>query len=345
MIDAATMRSQRSLLVRLLAALGFIGLVAYVLSRGIVRTLRELVRAAHAIAQGRLEERVPVRGRDEFAELGLAFNDMAAQLQARAAELEDERRRLREATLRMGETLAATHDPDQLQKVIVEAAVETTGASGATLVLEGGEPIRLGDPRDEDDRIELPLTAGASSFGTLILHGKAFDGETRETAVALAGQAVVALENARLHRIVERQALVDGLTGLDNRRHVEEELQAEIARAERFDGPLALVLADLDNFKSLNDATAIRSATPSCASSPRRCASACARSTTRAAGAARSSRSSCRAPTSRARRTSPSASARRSRRGSCSPRRGSACRSRRASASRRSRRPATTSGS
>ena len=50
------------------------------------------------------------------------------------------------------------------------------------------------------------------------------------TAVSLASHAVVALENAGLHRIVERQALVDGLTGLANRRQCEETLTDELAR-------------------------------------------------------------------------------------------------------------------
>jgi diguanylate cyclase (GGDEF)-like protein len=64
---------------------------------------------------------------------------------------------------------------------------------------------------------------------------------------------VVALDNARLHRIVERQARVDGLTGLANRRQCEDQLATELARVERFGGPLAVVLADLDNFKDVND--------------------------------------------------------------------------------------------
>jgi diguanylate cyclase (GGDEF)-like protein len=73
------------------------------------------------------------------------------------------------------------------------------------------------------------------------------------TAVSLASHAVVALDNARLHRIVERQALVDGLTGLANRRQCEEVLASELARVERFGGPLSVVVADLDWFKDVND--------------------------------------------------------------------------------------------
>jgi diguanylate cyclase (GGDEF)-like protein len=69
----------------------------------------------------------------------------------------------------------------------------------------------------------------------------------------LAGQAVVALENARLHRAVERQASLDGLTGLANRRSAQEALHAEVSRATRFGGEVALVMADLDGFKAVND--------------------------------------------------------------------------------------------
>src|SRR2546421_711606 len=95
LIDAANRSSRNRLLLGLLASLLLVAGVAYVEGRSIVRTLRGLVGAAHSIAQGRLEERVPVRGRDEFAVLGRAFNDMADQLEARLAELDSERGRLR----------------------------------------------------------------------------------------------------------------------------------------------------------------------------------------------------------------------------------------------------------
>ena len=72
------------------------------------------------------------------------------------------------------------------------------------------------------------------------------------TASSLAAHAAIALENARLHRIVERQALVDGLTGIANQRQCEEALLAEIARADRLGTPLTLALADLDDFKAIN---------------------------------------------------------------------------------------------
>ena len=86
-----------------------------------------------------------------------------------------------------------------------------------------------------------------------MLGGSSFDDEQIDIASSLASQAAVALENAQLHTIVEAQALVDPLTGLANRRSLEESLHEEVSRAERFDGGVCLVLADLDRFKAIND--------------------------------------------------------------------------------------------
>ena len=55
------------------------------------------------------------------------------------------------------------------------------------------------------------------------------------------------LEQAR------RMANTDGLTGLYNHRHLQERLQQEIVRAERYRRPLSVIMADLDHFKGFND--------------------------------------------------------------------------------------------
>jgi diguanylate cyclase (GGDEF)-like protein len=252
-IDAAKRAARNRLLIALVAALVFVGCVAYIEGRTIVRTIRRLVDAARAIARGDLEQRVPVQGRDEFALLGRTFNQMAFQLQTRLVELDAERARLRDVISRFGEALAATHDSDQLLRLIVETAMEATGAAGGVLVGGSGELIRVGYPDKGADKIEVPLMAGSANFGSVLLFGEKFTNDDRMTAVSLASHAVVALENARLHRIVERQAVVDGLTGLANRRQCEETLTDELARVQRFGGSLAVVVADLDWFKDVND--------------------------------------------------------------------------------------------
>jgi diguanylate cyclase (GGDEF)-like protein len=253
-IDAADMRTRNRLVLGLLACLGLVGIVAYLQGRSITRNLRRVATAAHGIALGSFRERVPVRGRDEFAALSVAFNDMAEQLEARLAELEAERARVRDQLARFGDALAATHDSKQLLRIVAEAAAEATSARGCRIVSYDSSVVTSGDPDGEGERLILPLTAAGVSFGTLELVSDSFDEEQRLNAASLASHAVVALENARLHGMVERQALVDGLTGLANRRASNDALQAESARAGRLGTPLSVVLADLDGFKDVNDA-------------------------------------------------------------------------------------------
>ncbi|HKN63220.1 MAG TPA: diguanylate cyclase, partial [Gaiellaceae bacterium] len=250
---AAGARTRDRLLAGLLACLALVGVVAYLQGRAIVRNLRRFATAAGGIAQGSLRERVPIRGRDEFAALGAALNDMAEQLEARLAELEAERGRVRDALARFGEALAATHDAKQLLRIVAATAAEATSARGSRIVSADGSVVTSGDADGDGERLTLPLTAAGEQFGTLELVGDSFSKEQRMNAASLAAHAVVALENARLHGLVERQALVDGLTGLANRRAASDALHAEAARAERLETPLSLVLADIDGFKEVND--------------------------------------------------------------------------------------------
>ena len=82
---------------------------------------------------------------------------------------------------------------------------------------------------------------------------RGFSATDRDLARSLAAQGQIALENALLHSVVRRQAVTDELTDLANRRRFMEALQQDVARSDRLDTPLALVLFDLDHFKQIND--------------------------------------------------------------------------------------------
>lgn len=60
-------------------------------------------------------------------------------------------------------------------------------------------------------------------------------------------------ENRKLHEKLSELAVRDPLTGLFNRRYMEETLERELARAARDQSPLSLVIMDIDHFKQLND--------------------------------------------------------------------------------------------
>ena len=80
-----------------------------------------------------------------------------------------------------------------------------------------------------------------------------FPEEEVETLSAVAKQAAIIIENARLHEQLREQAITDPLTGLFNHRHIHERLDEEFARASRNGQPLAVLMMDMDNFKFFND--------------------------------------------------------------------------------------------
>jgi diguanylate cyclase (GGDEF)-like protein len=163
----------------------------------------------------------------------------------------------REALALVGNALAATHDARALMPLILEVVTEATGARGGQLIQGGEEVGWFGDVNGgEPLELVLAMEEDAVDRTTLVLYPprRGFRKETRTLAEWLASQAGIALENARLHERVQRQATTDELTGLVNRRRFLEALETELERAKVFETPLSLVLADLDDFKRVNDA-------------------------------------------------------------------------------------------
>jgi diguanylate cyclase (GGDEF)-like protein len=97
-----------------------------------------------------------------------------------------------------------------------------------------------------------PLLAGGEVIGLLVLDGIPAADEGFMLS-ALAENIASALVNHRLQRGLREQTIRDPLTGLFNRRFMEEALTNEIARATRGDIPLTLVMCDVDHFKRFND--------------------------------------------------------------------------------------------
>ena len=80
-----------------------------------------------------------------------------------------------------------------------------------------------------------------------------FTGEDVQLLHNIAGQAALALSNARLFEQTVKLSLTDPLTGLHNRRHFFARLDLEIMRARRYGSPVSVAMFDIDHFKNLND--------------------------------------------------------------------------------------------
>ncbi len=107
--------------------------------------------------------------------------------------------------------------------------------------------------------VELPMMACGQLHGLLIItHGMpegAFDRlmTVRRLGRALADSMSLALSNISLREKLRTQSLRDPLTGLYNRRYMEDALERFVSLGSRTGGSTAVIMLDLDNFKKLND--------------------------------------------------------------------------------------------
>ena len=104
--------------------------------------------------------------------------------------------------------------------------------------------------------ISMPLKVGNVVVGVMnlarsILGG--FSSSDLRLLSLLSDQAAVAISNASLHQIISRQAYSDTLTGLPNRRALDERLEEEVLSARKNNYSFAVIMMDLDGFKDVND--------------------------------------------------------------------------------------------
>lgn len=76
----------------------------------------------------------------------------------------------------------------------------------------------------------------------------------KSLAASLVRESALALANIKLQETLRNRSIRDSLTGLFNRRFLEEALARELARCQRNPAPLAVIMLDVDHFKRFNDA-------------------------------------------------------------------------------------------
>ena len=131
-----------------------------------------------------------------------------------------------------------------------DAVVGRIGSGPGQLRPGPGEPV-------EGSVIAVPLKSSGTVIGVLDLFDRldaeGFDDHDAATIRTFANQATVAVDNVLLHREAQRLSITDGLTGLWNYRYFTMTVGKEIERSARFGRPLALLMLDLDHFKTVND--------------------------------------------------------------------------------------------
>jgi diguanylate cyclase (GGDEF)-like protein/PAS domain S-box-containing protein len=103
----------------------------------------------------------------------------------------------------------------------------------------------------------VPLAIQGDTLGVLCLLGSAktdLQGDRLEQLAVTVGEAIkLSLSNLKLREKLREQAVQDPLTGLFNRRHLEDSLVRELHRAQRSNSSVCLAMLDLDRFKQFND--------------------------------------------------------------------------------------------
>ena len=143
------------------------------------------------------------------------------------------------------------------------------GQGIAGWVAQHEKPIINGDPTAEFKHLGEPLVAtslhstlsvplqgrdGATGVLSLYLKGKqAFTKDHLRMLLAASSKLGLSVENALQFESAKDSASTDFLTGLANARSICDHLESELVRAERAKTPLAVLMCDLNGFKSVND--------------------------------------------------------------------------------------------
>ena len=118
-------------------------------------------------------------------------------------------------------------------------------------------PLYLNTPADwQGSIIGIPLKFNAKIVGVMNLSRSTrggFSSSELRLLELLADQAAVAISNASLHQMISRQAYSDTVTGLPNRWALDQRLDQEVFNARRTGNTFAVIMMDLDGFKTVND--------------------------------------------------------------------------------------------
>ena len=177
--------------------------------------------------------------------------------------LDSEKKKLsRCLTIGLDETHARAFSALPVEGGILSRLVQREGALriedlGTQLIAGDGLPPYL----PLSSFLGISLRCHGELFGQLYLVEKitrdgaitAFTDLDEQILLTLSAQAAVSIENLRLLHDSKERAMRDSLTGLLNHSSIQEALIRELSRSEREREPLAVLMADLDHFKRIND--------------------------------------------------------------------------------------------
>jgi diguanylate cyclase (GGDEF)-like protein/PAS domain S-box-containing protein len=239
------------------------GLVIVLLFKNTVFSrLARLDRAASGIAtSGDLSARVAVEGSDELSHLAGSMNDMLSALQHSHEELLESEERYRAVIEQTSEAIflvdGETHhflqanaasqvllgySLDELKEITLDDITVQSSDRTTTRLVDTTGSLRLVSEREyrRRDGIDVPVEVSDSHITYM----------GRDVLCVVARDIT---DRKRAEMILRELAMRDGLTGLYNRREMQLFLEEAVDRYHRVGEKTALIMIDLDHFKTVND--------------------------------------------------------------------------------------------
>lgn len=250
---AATRKASLGVLIPALAATLF--LTGLIMRRSVVQPIETMTTAMVRASGGELDQQVPVKGRDELAQMAGSFNTMTNELLKTYEGLRIEQDKLTTIIYGAREAIIVTDSADHIV-LVNPAAIELLGKSQERIVADGFLKLF-----DQPAQMEQWLDNGGEPGGphVLVYNEHVLNVHASRICNALGklvGCAALirdVTEEKRLEDELRRLSNTDGLTALYNRRHLDESLQGELDRARRYHLPLSVLMFDIDHFKKFND--------------------------------------------------------------------------------------------
>jgi diguanylate cyclase (GGDEF)-like protein/PAS domain S-box-containing protein len=254
-IELAILRvRQQSLIVIGLALMAIMLMTGYMMGRTIVVPIEKVSDAMTRVSDGDLSHSVQTGSDDELGVMADRFNRMTSELKTTYDGLRKEQDKLTTIIHGAGEGIIVTDGEDRI--VLVNPAAERLlGKDVSRIVSEGfdrllDDPQTLAHLRDKDGG-NRPLVV---EYNGHVLN--VFASTIRGSDGHVVGSAALlrdVTEEKRLEEELRRLSTTDGLTGLYNRRFLDQTLSTEFVRAQRTKAPLSVIMFDVDHFKRFND--------------------------------------------------------------------------------------------
>lgn len=155
--------------------------------------------------------------------------------------------------LRLRDLLHRSLDPKRVIDIFFQQLLPCVAYDSIEYLNEGMD-IHLASGHVTQHSLHYDIFLSDQPLGQLRLtRAKRFHPPELATLEAWIGSLVSPLRNALMYHMATQSAFRDDLTGVENRRALDQALPMELGLAERHDSPLSLLVLDIDHFKTIND--------------------------------------------------------------------------------------------